>query len=186
MTALGRVRVGLGLALVLGVGVGCGGDGEARAAAPVPGNPSPEWEGRTLDGEPISLSGLEGEVVVLNVWATWCAPCLREMPALERLHARFADEGLRVVGVSIDRASAAGAVRSFVDDLELSFTIALDPDQSVMSRFRTIGVPETFLIDHEGVIAYRWIGEFDPMAPSEIERIEPLLERRAEAREGAS
>jgi methionine-rich copper-binding protein CopC/peroxiredoxin len=139
----------------------------SRGAPPVPGNPAPAWEGTTLSGSSLSLAALEGEVVVLNVWATWCAPCIRELPVLEALHRQYRDEGLRVGGVSVDRGAAREAVRSFVEALDITFTIALDPDQTVMNRFRILGVPETFPIGPDGIIAHRWIGEFDPMAPSD-------------------
>ncbi len=162
---------------------GCGGDAETertRPLPPLPGNPAPTWEARTLEGDPIRLADLRGEVVIINVWATWCTPCIREMPGLEALGRRFADEGLRIVGASVDRGSAESEVRRFAEDLGLTFTIALDPDQSVMNRFRTLGVPETFLIDREGTIAHRWIGEFDPMDPEVLERVGTLL-RESEA-----
>lgn len=158
---------------------GCGeSDGDSpRALPPLPGNPAPAWEGRTLDGELVSLDDLRGQVVVLNVWATWCAPCIREMPALDRLARTLGDQGVRVVGASVDRGSAAPQVRRFIEEHDISFLILLDPDQSIMSRFRTLGVPETFLIGPDGVIAHRWIGEFDPMVPSELERIEAQVAR---------
>ncbi len=146
-----------------------------RAAPPIPGNPAPAWEGRTLDGEVVSLESLKGQVVLLNVWATWCAPCIREMPALDRLERTYRDRGVRVIGASVDRGSAAPQVRRFVEEHDISFLILLDPDQTIMSRFRTLGVPETFLIGPDGVIAHRWIGEFDPMVPSERARVDALL-----------
>jgi peroxiredoxin len=170
------VRVHLAaLTAFLSVAACAGDDAGARPAAPVPGNPAPAWEARDLDGAPVSLEALRGEVVILNVWATWCAPCLREMPGLEALSRHFEGRGLHVVGASVDRGSAERDVRRFAEDLGITFTVALDPDQRVMSRFRTLGVPETFLIDSEGTIAHRWIGEFDPMDPSVLERVEALL-----------
>lgn len=166
------------LVLLLPALGGCSGDGEARERTlpPVPGNPAPAWEGESLDGTVVALADLEGEVVVLNIWATWCAPCIREMPGLEALHRHFDGEGLRVLGASVDRGSARQEVASFVEELDVTFTILLDPDQRVMSRFRTIGVPETFLIGRDGVIAHRWIGEFDPMATTVLERVQALLD----------
>lgn len=149
---------------------------DPQRAMPTPGNRAPAYSAHALDGQEVALSDLRGDVVVLNVWATWCGPCVREMPALEALHRRFGDQGLRVVGANLDRASAESAVRSFLAERDITFTILLDPDQDVTTRFRTIGVPETFLIDRNGVIAHRWIGEFDPMAQSELARVEALLE----------
>jgi cytochrome c biogenesis protein CcmG, thiol:disulfide interchange protein DsbE len=157
----------------------CGGDGNRMGVAPVPGNPAPEYSARTLDGESLSLADLSGQVVVLNVWATWCGPCVREMPGLQELHEDYADAGLVVVGASVDRGQAEASVRRFLEARDLTFTILLDPDQTVAQRFRTLGVPETFLIGRDGVIAYRWIGEFDPTAPQVRERVEDLLAEEA-------
>jgi len=157
----------------------CGGDGNRMGAAPVPGNPAPEYSARTLDGESLALADLSGQVVVLNVWATWCGPCVREMPGLQKLHEDYADAGLVVVGASIDRGQAEASVRRFLKERDLTFTILLDPDQTVAQRFRTLGVPETFLIGRNGVIDHRWIGEFDPTAPQVRERVENLLAEEA-------
>jgi cytochrome c-type biogenesis protein len=98
------------------------------------------------------------------------------MPGLEGLHQTYGARGLDVVGVSIDRGSAREAVGRFVEQHGVTYPVWLDPDQDVSTTFRTIGVPETFLIDREGVLAHRWIGEFDPGAPEVAERIEALLE----------
>jgi cytochrome c biogenesis protein CcmG, thiol:disulfide interchange protein DsbE len=164
-------------AVLVATAAACSGPGqeEGRPLPPLPGNPAPAWEGRTLEGETLALADLRGDVVVLNVWATWCAPCLREMPGLDALSRHFEGQGLRVLGVSVDRGSAQPDVESFSRDLGISFTILLDPDQRVMNRFRTLGVPETFLIGRDGVIAHRWIGEFDPMDPGVLARVEALL-----------
>jgi len=128
-----------------------------------------------LDGGTLALDDLRGDVVLLNVWATWCGPCVREMPGLEALHREFAEEGLRVLGVSIDRGSAEREVRGFIERNDITFQILLDPDETVSQRFRTLGVPETFLVDRGGVIRYRWIGEFDPHGPDARDRVTQAL-----------
>ena len=168
-------------AVLIVTAAACSGPGqdEGRPLPPLPGNPAPVWEGLTLEGETVALADLRGEVVVLNIWATWCAPCLREMPGLDALSRHFEGQGLRVLGASVDRGSARPEVESFAQELGISFTILLDPDQRIMNRFRTLGVPETFLIGRDGVIAHRWIGEFDPMDPAVLARVGALL---AEAR----
>lgn len=145
--------------------------------APIAGNPAPNWTGTLLDGSQVALSDFSGSVVILNIWATWCLPCIREMPALQTLNRHFEGRGVHVIGVSVDRGSAASDVAAFAADLGLTFRIALDPDQRVMSTFRTIGVPETFLIGPDGIIAHRWIGEFDPMHPDALARVEALLNK---------
>lgn len=111
--------------------------------------------------------------MLVNVWATWCAPCRVEMPALERLHRRFGDR-LRVVGVSVDLGGVE-PVQRFVDDFDLTFTIVHDPAERVTRAFRTNAVPETFLIGADGRIVHRWIGGFDPLAGSAIEIIRSAI-----------
>jgi peroxiredoxin len=128
------------------------------------GEPAPEFAAATLDGDTISLASLRGDAVVLNIWATWCAPCREEMPALDALQRQYADEGLRVIGVSIDGRGAASEVASFLERNGIDFTILHDPDERVTRTFRTIGVPETFLIDRDGRVVERWIGKIDPAA----------------------
>jgi len=115
-----------------------------------------------MRGDTIALGTFRGRPVLLNVWATWCIPCRQEMPAIEQLHAAFADSGLEVIAVSVDEAGSNTDVQRFIDTYALHFIIARDPDKRVSQTFRTLGVPETFLIDREGKIAQRWIGEFDP------------------------
>lgn len=165
------LTIPLGLALAA-CGGGDGEDGGSLAQIGV-GDPAPAYAAATLSGDTVSLESLRGDVVLLNIWATWCIPCRREMPALERLHAERAGEGLRVVGVSIDGASAD--VGGFAQDLGVGFTILHDPQSRVTHAFRTIGVPESFLISREGVILKRWVGPFDPASPQNATLIEEAL-----------
>ncbi|HLU24699.1 MAG TPA: TlpA disulfide reductase family protein [Longimicrobiales bacterium] len=139
------------------------------------GDVAPAYAAVTPAGDTLSLEGLRGEPVLLNVWATWCPPCREEMPGLEALHREFAAAGLRVVGVSIDRASARPAVEQFVEDHEITFTILLDPEDRVTRAFRLAGVPETYLIDAEGRIVRRWIGRFDPLADETLDVVRQTL-----------
>jgi cytochrome c biogenesis protein CcmG, thiol:disulfide interchange protein DsbE len=125
------------------------------------GNRAPAYSAATLDGGEVSLSALRGEVVLLNVWATWCYPCRREMPSFEALHRDLAPQGLRVVAVSIDKHGARGEIEEFLDEHGITFTILFDPDQRVARTFNTMGVPETFLIDRDGVLVKHWIGRID-------------------------
>jgi peroxiredoxin len=124
----------------------------------------PAYSGRDLDGRTVDLRDLRGEVVLLNIWATWCFPCRREMPALEQLHREWSGSGLRIVAVSIDPATAGREIQDFVEEYGLTFDIVHDPAQDVAQAFRTIGVPETFLIDAEGRLRRHWMGRIDPHA----------------------
>jgi cytochrome c biogenesis protein CcmG, thiol:disulfide interchange protein DsbE len=141
------------------------------------GDPAPPFAAAVLGGDTLRLQDLRGETVMLNVWATWCAPCREEMPGLQALHHRYASQGLRVVGVSIDSRGAEAAIRSFLEDHGITFTILHDPGEVVQRQFRTSGVPETFLIDAEGSIVHRWIGKFDPLDADATRRVEAALAR---------
>jgi peroxiredoxin len=140
--------------------VACGGNGEFRPLQV--GDAAPAYSATTMRGDTITLHALQGRPVLLNVWATWCIPCRTEMPGIELLHAAFADSGLKVLAVSVDEAGSDAEVQQFIETYGIRFTVARDPEKRVSRTFRTLGVPETFLVDRQGKIARRWIGEFDP------------------------
>ena len=166
-------------ALALGVGIvlACAAcDPDARPRGPLQaGDRAPEYGARSLAGDSISLGDFRGRPVLLNVWATWCAPCREEMPELQELFNRYEDR-LAVLGVSVDRPGAEHEIVRFVDGAGVDFPILLDPDQRIVVRFTTLGVPETFLIDRDGVIRGRWTGQFHPLAEENLQLIEDLLE----------
>ena len=130
------------------------------------GTSVPAYSAATLDGQPVSLASLHGKVVLLNVWATWCAPCRVEMPALQRLHEQLRAEGLEVVAVSVDTPPGmlsptgqfGGDVKAYVDAMELSFTVLHDPARSIEELFLVQGLPTTFIIDKQGRIQQKVIG----------------------------
>ena len=130
------------------------------------GSRAPEYSAKTLDGRPVSLASLRGKVVVLNVWATWCRPCLQEMPALERLHQQLQGDGLEIVAVSVDAPIGAagslgqpgGDVRAYVEQLGLTFTILHDQERTIEQLFLVQGLPTTFVIDRDGRIDRKIVG----------------------------
>jgi cytochrome c biogenesis protein CcmG, thiol:disulfide interchange protein DsbE len=140
---------------------------------------APAFAAPTLEGEQVTLADLRGEVVLLNVWATWCWPCRREMPSFEALHRELAPQGLRVVAVSIDDARARGEIRDFLDEYDITFTILHDPRKRIADAFQPAGVPETYLIDASGVIRKRWIGRIDGRSEGVREPIRETLRERA-------
>jgi peroxiredoxin len=125
------------------------------------GNPAPSYAASTLSGESVSLSELRGEVVMLNIWATWCYPCRREMPSFEALHRELGTDGLRIVAVSIDKGGAEQEIAEFLEEYGITFTVLHDPDQKIARTFSAMGVPETFLINRDGVVVKHWIGRID-------------------------
>lgn len=137
------------------------------------GAPAPSYAAATLEGDTVSLEGLRGSAVLLNVWATWCAPCRHEMPELQALQDRYGGRGLEVVGVSVDRAGAADEIRSFLEEVGVTYTILHDPGERVTDLFSVYGLPATFLIDREGTVVWRRIG---PLRADEAELAEVLDE----------
>jgi len=141
-----------------------------------------------LDGKMVSLKDLRGKVVFLNFWATWCVPCRKEMPSIERLHQEFKDQGLVVYG--IDFMESPAAAKAFVRSLELTFPILLDANGEVAKQYRVFGLPATFLIGPEGELKGKAIGDRDWDSDAAKAVIKELLKSvskpaggRAEARE---
>jgi peroxiredoxin len=126
----------------------------------------PDYGAVDLDGTPVRLAELRGEVVLLNVWATWCYPCRREMPGLEELHRELEPSGLNVIAVSVDAAGAAGDIREFLDELGLTMAVLHDSRADVSRAFSTMGVPETFLIGADGTLLHHWRGRIDAHSES--------------------
>ena len=152
--------------------------------APVgPGTVAPEFTAVDLEGREVSLSELRGEVVLLNIWATWCPPCREEMPSMQRLHEQLGSEGLRIVAVSIDAGSGlldrggrkGGNVRAFVREHELTFDIWHDPKGEIQRVFQTTGVPESFVIDRNGLIVRKVAGATEWDAEAYVELFRRLL-----------
>lgn len=149
------------------------------------GTGAPDFHATDLQGQPVSLQSLKGEVVLLNIWATWCPPCRAEMPSMQRLHEQLGPEGLRIVAVSIDAnvgsegpdGRPGGDVAGFAKEFKLTFPIWRDPSGQIQKVYRTTGVPESFVIDRDGIIAKKVIGATDWDSEANIDLIRRLLAR---------
>ena len=128
-------------------------------------------------GRPSSLADYRGRVVLLNVWATWCPPCRVEMPSLERLHGKLAGPDFAVVAVSIDDGDAS-TVMAFVGELGLGFDVLQDKSGSIQHIYQTTGVPESFVIDRDGVIIKKVIGAAEWDGPVNELLIRKLIDAR--------
>jgi peroxiredoxin len=121
---------------------------------------APDFTIMTLEGQPTHLREFRGKLVLLNFWATWCAPCLHEMPSMERLYQTFKQTDFVLLAVSMDRQGEEVA-KPFVDNLKLTFPILLDNTLEVSRQYRVRGLPATYLIDPDGLLIGVVIGARD-------------------------
>ena len=141
----------------------------------VKGVPAPNFTLPGLDGKMVSLDDYKGKVVLLNIWATWCPPCVEEMPSMEKLHIELKDEGFEILSVSIDELGAE-AVLPFMKKHKLSFPALTDPKGVMKNLYRIIAVPESFIIDKNGIIVEEIIGPRDWATPGAIRYFRNLIQ----------
>jgi len=127
----------------------------------VVGKPAPDFSLSDLNGKFYRLSDFRGKVVFLNFWATWCKPCREEMPSMEVLYKNFEKDGLVVLAVSIDRVTTTKDIPPFVKGMNLTFPVLIDSWGQTDKPYKRMGVPETFIIDQQGVIREIVIGPRD-------------------------
>ncbi|MCP9439780.1 MAG: TlpA family protein disulfide reductase [Nitrospira sp.] len=138
------------------------------------GGQAPDFHLQDLRGEVISLSQFRGKVVLLNFWATWCGPCLIEMPALEQLYQRFARRDFEILAISTDPQGAA-VTRPFQQERELTFPILHDPDMHVGLTYGVRTLPLSFVVDRRGVIRKKIFGARDWDSPEAHDLIRMLM-----------
>lgn len=132
--------------------------------------PVPELSLETLDGETINLAQRDGEVLLVNFWATWCAPCRKEIPDLTALQSELGPDGLTVIGVALDR-DGAEVVKPFLQKYDVNYPIVIDAERTVESELGpTYGLPTTLVVNPEGQITHRVVGIFP------VETFKPKLE----------
>lgn len=166
----------LGFAALVWAVAACGVDGGRSGGPPRVGDPVPEYGAARFAGtDTLSLSELRGEVVLLNVWATWCAPCREETPYLQSLHEAHRDDGLRVVGVSVDTRRSADQIERFIGEMGVEYDILHDPRMTAMDRFSVLGLPATFLVDREGVIRFVRMGPVFEDDPAFLQALSEVL-----------
>lgn len=141
---------------------------EARAATP-----APELNAQDLAGVPKTLADYRGKVVLLNFWASWCPPCLREMPSMERLRVNMAGRPLEIV--ALDSAETPEEVSAYLSRMKLGFPILLDPDGSNTRRWKVFALPTTFLLDATGRVRYVLTGPTEWDEGEALRVIESLL-----------
>jgi peroxiredoxin len=148
--------------------------GFAGGPATLTGAPARSYSVKTIDGKQDSLANYRGKVVLLNLWASWCAPCRSETPALERLYTEDRARGLVVLGV--DQGESAAAAASFAKEMALTYPILVDENQQYGNTYAAVGLPTSLVITRDGHIARGVDGELTLAQMHEA--VDPLLRVR--------
>jgi len=126
------------------------------------GSTAPDFRAKVLgENRYKTLADYKGQVVLLNVWATWCPPCQAELPSLQRLYQAYGGKGLKLVAVSIDDYVTEDSIRAFARNFGITFEILHDSTHAIERIYQTTGYPESFVIGREGTIRKKWIGPDD-------------------------
>ncbi len=166
------IVVVLGVGLALGARLGAGDLAQVRV-----GSPTPEFHAATLDGtdRTKSIADYKGEVVLINLWATWCGPCVIEMPSIQRLYDRYRGAGLKVVAVAVDDPGFEQRILDFVGEHHLTFEILHEGSGKIEQAFQTQGIPATFLVARDGRIRKFSLGAADWDSPANRAVVAQLL-----------
>ncbi len=144
----------------------------SRDGRPQQGELAPDFALVLLNGSEVSLADLHGQIVVLNFWASWCSPCRREAPALQETWAMYEDQGVAFVGVTYQ--DAKGASQKFIQKFGITYANGTDEKGRISRAYGVVGVPETFIIDQDGKVAWFQIGEVQ--AKDLVRQLERLQE----------
>ncbi len=168
------IAVGIILTLLVGA-LGVGMLLNEDIAQVTTGAEAPEFNAVNLaTGDSVTLADYRGEIVLLNLWATWCGPCRWEMPSMERLYRELGPAGLKIVAVSVDQVSGE-EVLDFANELGLTFDVLHDRSGQIEIDYQTTGLPETVILDRNGVIVHKSIGPVEWDDPVQRERFRRLL-----------
>lgn len=149
--------------------------GDTMPPSPREGFPAPDFTLEKMGGGQVKLSDLRGNVIMVNLWATWCPPCRAEMPAIEKVYQSYKALGFEVLGVNLTNQDREELIADFVQELGLTFPILLDRTGEVSTAYNLRGLPTTFFIDRNGVIQTVVVG--GPMSEALIQsKVEDLLQ----------
>jgi peroxiredoxin len=135
----------------------------------VAGDSAPGFEVTTDSGRKVSLDNFGGKVLVLNFWATWCPPCISELPSLNALAGELKSDGVVVLGISVDKDKAA--YDRFLKKVKLNFETSRDPKADISAEYGTFKYPETYVINRDGKVVEKFIADQNWMAPAIVARL---------------
>lgn len=172
-----RLLVGLVAVAAAIAGLSYAGAFDITPSRVSPGSPAPDFRAVTLDERPVArgIADYRGQVVLLNLWATWCRPCEWEMPSIQALHEDFSSSGLTVVAVAVDDPGFEQRVRDFVARKKLTFEILSEGSGKIEADYEARGIPATYLIGRDGLIRKRVAGASDWNSPANRALVAQLL-----------
>lgn len=183
--AQSRALIGLASVAILALSFGLVWMQSSKYEPLTVGKIAPDFELPDLVDKDVRLSDFRGKVVFLNFWATWCKPCREEMPSMEVLYKNFERDGLVVLAISIDRVTTKKDIPPFVKSLNLTFPILIDSWGQTDKRYKLMGVPETYIIDQQGVLREKVIGPRDWTILDNLQTINSLLKSRVKSARAA-
>ena len=140
------------------------------------GSVMPAYTAKRLDGSTFDIQAERGNVLFLNLWATWCGPCRFEIPELQKLHERYAGQGLKMIGVSVDEGQdAANEIKAFAAEQKMTYPIVLDPDAKLANMFQTTVLPTSAIVDRTGKIVWKHFGIVSVSDQKMIEALQKAL-----------
>ena len=157
-------------AVVLALGAAPGGAADEPLKV---GDKAPDFTVTADNGQTFTVHNFNGKLLLLNFWATWCAPCVEEVPSLNQLARQLGPQGLVVLGVSVDKDP--NAYKNFLQHFPVSFQTARDPDEKVNLKYGTIQFPESYLIDRNGKVVEKFISAQNWASPEMIQHVQSLL-----------
>ncbi len=147
-----------------------------QSPSPMEGKAAPPFELQDLNGKTVKLADYAGKVLFINIWATWCVPCREEMPSMEALYKQIKGPGFEMLAISVDKEGAS-AVKPFMEELGLTFPALLDPKSEVADLYKTTGVPETFIVNEDGIIIHHVVGPTDWSRPEVVGLLKQYISR---------
>jgi len=166
-------RLLLGLIAVLAVALVWVVSGTLQPRVVKAGDRAPDFKITTDDGRTVTRTNFGGKVLVLNFWASWCAPCVSEAPSLEAFERQMGPQGVVVLGVSIDTNEKR--YRQFLERFHITFPTARDPEANLSASYGTFLIPETYVIDSTGQVREKIISDQNWMAPDFVARVKAML-----------